>query len=59
MINLDVEMSAEKIMVTLVFEINDDGIHTEMALIDQDTIILFYVIVVESEIELHFFLFIA
>ena len=50
MIDLDAEVSAEKTMVALVFEIDGDGIHTGMALIDQDTTVLLQIVVLGSEI---------
>lgn len=50
MIDLNAEVSAEKILVVLVFEIDDNSIHIEMALIDQNTIVLLQTIMVRSEI---------
>lgn len=40
-IDLNVELSAEKIMVALVFEIDSNYIYTKMALINEDIIVLF------------------
>ena len=55
MIDLDAEVgvSAVKTMAGLVFEvveIDGDGMHTEIALIEQDTTVLFQAVVVGSEI---------
>ena len=43
MINLDVKMgmSTVKIMVSLISEINDNGMHKEMALIEKDITVLY------------------
>lgn len=41
MINLNAEISAEKTMTGLVFEIYSNDIHMEMALIDRDITVLF------------------
>ena len=49
-IYLDAEVSVEKTMVALVFEINTSSIHTAMTLINQDIIVLFQIVVLVSEI---------
>lgn len=49
-IDLDIEVSIEKIMVAFVFKIDGSGIHPTMALINQDIIMLFQIVVLESEI---------
>ena len=40
-IDLDTEISSEKAMVALIFEINSSGIHIAKVLINQNTIELF------------------
>ena len=50
MIDLDAEVSAEKTMVALVFEIDGGGIHTAMTLMNQDTTVLLQIVVLGSEI---------
>lgn len=49
-IDLDAEVSAQKIMVLLIFEIDGNSIHIEMALIDQDTMVLFQIIILGFKI---------
>ena len=49
-IDLDAEISAEKAMVPLIFEIDGGGIYMAMALMNQDTTILFQIIVLVSKI---------
>ena len=49
-IYLDAEVSVEKTMVALVFEIDVGGIHTAMTLMNQDTTVLLQIIVLGSEI---------
>ena len=49
MIDLDAEVSVEKIMMALVFEIDGGGIHMAMTLMNQDTTVLLQ-IVLGSEI---------
>ena len=49
-IGLDAEMSADKAMVALVFEIDGGGIYMAMVLMNQDTTLLFQIVVLASEI---------
>ena len=49
-IDLHAEVSVEKTIVALVFEIDGGGIHTEIALIKQDTTVLLQIVVLGSEI---------
>ena len=49
-IDLEAEVFAKKTIVALVFEIDGDGIHMKMVLIDQDTTVLLQTIVLGSEI---------
>ena len=49
-IDLDAEVSAEKVMVALVFEIDGGNIHMAMILMNQDTTVLFQIIILASEI---------
>lgn len=49
-IDLDTQVSAQKIMVVFVFEINSGNIYIEIALINQDTIVLFQIIMLGLEI---------
>ena len=49
MMDLDAEVSVEKTMVALVFEIDGGGIHMAMTLMNQDTTVLLQ-IVLGSEI---------
>lgn len=49
-IDLDIEIFAEKTIMTLVFNINGSGIYTIMALINQDIMVLFQIIVLEFKI---------
>ena len=52
MIGLDAEevVCAVKIMVALVFEIDGNNIHMEMALMNQNTMVLLQIVVLGSEI---------
>lgn len=47
---MDTNVSAKKIMIELIFEIDGNGIHIRIALIDQDKIVLLQIIVLVSEI---------
>ena len=49
-IYLDAEVSIEKKMVALVFEIDGGGIYTAMTLINQDTMVLLQIVVLGFEI---------
>ena len=49
-IGLDAEVSAEKAMVALVFEIDGGNIHIAIVLMNQDTTALFQIVVMASEI---------
>ena len=49
-IDLDAEVSTEKIMVAPVFEINVSGIHTVIALMNQETTMLLQIVMLVSEI---------
>ena len=49
-IDLDTEVFAEKIMMALVFEIDGGDIYMEMALMNQDTIVLLQIVVLEFKI---------
>lgn len=44
-INLDTEVFTEKIMMTLIFKINRSDIYIIITLINQDTIMLFQIII--------------
>ena len=50
MIDLDAEVSAEKTMVALVFEIDGGGIYTAMTLMNQDIMVLPQIVMLGSEI---------
>lgn len=50
-IDLKAEVSAKKVMVALVFKINGGGIYIAIALINQDTTMLFQIVVLMSEIQ--------
>ena len=47
---LNAKVSIEKTIVALVIEINAGGIYTAITLINQDTMVLLQIIVLESEI---------
>ena len=49
-IDLHAEVSVEKTIVALVFEIDGSGIHTEIVLIKQDIKILLQIVVLRSKI---------
>ena len=49
-IGLDAEVSVEKAMVALVFEIDGSGIHMAMTLMNQDITVLFQIVVLASKI---------
>ena len=49
-IDLDAEMFAKKTMVILVFKIDSGEIHTAIALINWDKMVLFQIVVLISEI---------
>ena len=49
-IYLDTEVSIKKTMVALMFEINGGGIYTAKTLINQDTMMLLQIVVLEFEI---------
>ena len=49
-IYLDAEVSIEKIMVALVFEIDVGNIHTTMTLMNQNTTLLLQIVVLGSKI---------
>ena len=49
-IGLDTEVFAKKIMVALVFGINSGGIYMAMVSMNQDTTMLFQIVVLASEI---------
>lgn len=49
-INLDAEISVEKIIVVLIFEIDSNGIYTVMILMNQNTIVLLQIVMLKSEI---------
>ena len=48
---LDAEMSVEKTMVALIFEINSSGIYMAMIMINQDTTVLLQIVILGSEIQ--------
>ena len=50
-IDLNAKVSAKKTMVALVFEIDSSGIYMAMVLINQDTTMLFQIIVLAFEIQ--------
>ena len=50
MINLDIEVSAEKAMMALIFEIDNSNIHMAMTLMNQDITVLFQIVQLVSEI---------
>lgn len=50
MIDLDLKLFIEKIIADLVLEINSNNIYMGMVLINEDTIILFQIIVLRSKI---------
>lgn len=50
MINLDIKISAEKVIVALIFKINSGGIQIIMAFINQNTILLFWIVILMFEI---------
>ena len=61
-IGLNVKVSTKKIMIALVFEINSGNIYIEIALINQDIIVLLQIVILKSEIwcfETVIFLFIC
>lgn len=49
-IDLNAKVSAKKTTIVLIFEINGGGIYTAIVLINQDTIVLFQVILLLFEI---------
>ena len=49
-IDLNTEISAEKVMMALIFEIDGGSIYIAMVLINQDTMVLFQIVVLTSEI---------
>lgn len=49
-IDLDAEVLTEKAMVAFVSEIDSDGIHMAIVLINQYTTVLFQIVVLASEI---------
>lgn len=49
-IDLDIKMSAKKTIIALVFEINGSSIYTVMVLMNRDTIVLFQVVLLATEI---------
>lgn len=50
-IDLNIEVFAEKTMVALIFEIDDSGIHTAMTLMNQDIIMLYQIVMLGFEIQ--------
>ena len=50
-INVDIEVFAEKTMIALVFEIDDGSIHKAMTLMNQHTVVLLPIIVLGSKIQ--------
>ena len=50
MIDLIIEVSTEKTMMALVFEIDDGGIYIAMTLMNQDIMVLLQIILLGSEI---------
>lgn len=49
-ITLNTEIFAEKIMVALIFEINDSSIYMAITFINQNTTVLFQIIILGSKI---------
>lgn len=49
-INLNIEVSAKKIIDILIFEIDSGSIYTKMALINQDITVLLQIVVLGSKI---------
>lgn len=49
-IDLDTEVSTEKTIVALVFKIDGGGIYTAIVMMNQNTMVLFQIIVLKSEI---------
>ena len=49
-IDLDAEGFAEKIMVALIFKIDGSGIYTAITLMNQNTIVLLQIIILEFKI---------
>lgn len=49
-IDLNIEVFAKKIIVTLVFRINNSSIYIAMALINQDITVLFYIVILVFKI---------
>lgn len=49
-INLDIEISAKKIMIALVFKINNSDIYMTIILINQDIVVPFQIVALEFEI---------
>lgn len=49
-IDLNAEISTEKVMVVFIFEINCVDIYIAMTLVNQNTIVLFHIIILVFEI---------
>ena len=48
--NLNVKITSEKLIVALIFQIDDGNIHMAMTLVNQDITIIFQIVVLKCEI---------